>query len=160
MSKPDALRAQLERLLAWRDAHIHFDAAVRGIPPRFRGVVPQGSEHSIWQLVEHIRRAQADILEFCSKRRYTEKRWPDDYWPASPKPPNQAAWARSLNAYRRDLKKLERLVRTQSIDLFSGVPNGDGQTYLREVLLVVDHTAYHVGQIVALRKRLGIWNSR
>ncbi len=158
MGSSDALRTQLVQVLAWRGAHVDFDTAVRGIPARLRGTVPDGWEHSAWQLVEHIRRAQADILEFCTSRKYREKRWPEDYWPASARPSDASSWRKTLQAYRRDLRAAQRLAARPSVDLLAPVPHGDGQTYLREILLVVDHTAYHVGQIVALRRRLGIWN--
>ena len=154
-----ALRAHLVKLLDWPDAHVDFDAAVKGIPPRLRGAVPSGWEHSAWQLVEHIRIAQADILEFCRSAKYREKKWPDDYWPAARAPRNAAAWSRSLTAMRRDRKAFQRLVADQTIDLTTPIPHGAGQTYLREILLTADHTAYHVGQIVALRRQLGIWKS-
>ena len=154
-----ALRAHLVKLLDWPDAHVDFDAAVKGIPPRLRGAVPSGWEHSAWQLVEHIRIAQADILEFCRSAKYREKKWPDDYWPAARAPRNAAAWSRSLTAIRRDRKAFERLAADKTIDLAAPIPHGAGQTYLREILLTADHTAYHVGQLVALRRQLGIWKS-
>jgi uncharacterized damage-inducible protein DinB len=157
MHETHALRGQLSELLAWRDAHADFDAAIRGLPPKLRGTVPAGWEYSAWQLVEHIRIAQADILEFCVSRTYNEKAWPAQYWPKSPRPPSGAAWGRSVATYRRDRRALQRLVRNPSTDLLTAVPNGTGQTYLREILLVADHTAYHVGQIVALRRQLGAW---
>lgn len=153
------LRAHLVKLLDWPDAHVDFDAAVKGIPPRLRGAVPSGWEHSAWQLVEHIRIAQADILEFCRSAKYREKKWPDDYWPAARAPRNAAAWSRSLTAMRRDRKAFQRLAADKTIDLTTPIPHGAGQTYLREILLTADHTAYHVGQIVALRRQLGIWKS-
>jgi len=101
-----ALRAQLVKLLDFEEAHVGFDRAVKGIPPRLRGQLPQGTEHSLWQLVEHLRIAQADILEFCQTAKYKEKKWPDDYWPKSPAPRNAAAWTTSLAAYRRDRMQL------------------------------------------------------
>jgi uncharacterized damage-inducible protein DinB len=111
----------------------------------------------LWQLVEHLRIAQADILEFCRTAKYKEKTWPDDYWPTPLGPRNAAAWTRSIAAYRRDRKALQRLTANLKIDLFSAIPHGTGQTYLREILLVADHNAYHIGQIVTLRRLLGIW---
>lgn len=153
----DALRSHLSQVLAWRDAHADFDNAVRGLPPKLRGVVPAGWEYSAWQLVEHIRIAQADILEFCAARTYKDKPWPAAYWPKSPRPPDAAAWTKSLSAYRRERRALQRLTMNKAIDLMAPVPRGTGQTYLREILLVADHTAYHVGQIVALRRQLGAW---
>jgi uncharacterized damage-inducible protein DinB len=152
-----ALREQFATLLDSKHAHATFDAAVKGMPPRLRGVVAAGWEYSAWQLVEHIRIAQADILEFCVARTYRTKRWPADYWPSRPAPRAAGAWTTSLARYRRDLAALQRLARNPRIDLTAAVPNGTGQTYLREILLVADHTAYHVGQIVALRRQLGVW---
>jgi uncharacterized damage-inducible protein DinB len=153
------LRAHLVKLLDWADAHVDLDAAVKGIPPRLRGAAPSGWEYSAWQLVEHIRIAQADILEFCRSAKYREKKWPDDYWPAARAPRNAAAWSRSLTAIRRDRKGFQRLAADKTIDLTTPIPHGAGQTYLREILLTADHTAYHVGQLVALRRQLGIWKS-
>ena len=151
----DPLRAQIVQLLDWEDAHVGFDKVVGSVAPRFRGVVPEGLPHSIWQLVEHIRFTQADILEFCRSSRYKEKKWPEEYWPASPRP-SAAAWTASLKAFHRDRKALQRLASTTT-DLFAKIPHGSGQTYLRELLLVADHTAYHLGQIVLVRRALGIW---
>jgi len=152
-----ALRAQLVKFLDFGEAHVGFDRAVKGIPARALGTVPPDAEHSLWQLVEHIRIAQADILEFCVSAKYKEKIWPDDYWPKSRAPRSPASWTRSLTVIRRDRKTLQRLAANVKIDLVAPVPHGTGQTYLREFLLVADHTAYHVGQIVALRRRLGNW---
>ncbi|HZP48965.1 MAG TPA: DinB family protein [Vicinamibacterales bacterium] len=151
------LRDHLARSLAWGDAHVTFDAAVAGLPPRLRGVVPPGLPHSAWQLVEHIRLAQADILEFGVSRRYREKQWPADYWPRSAAPPRRDAWMRAIAAVRRDRRALERLVRDSSIDLEAGVPSDPDKTFLREVLLLADHTAYHVGQLILVRRALGAW---
>lgn len=151
------LRAQLVKLLDFEEAHVGFDRAVKGIPARLRGKLPQGAEHSLWQLVEHLRIAQADILEFCKTAKYRAKKWPDDYWPKPLGPRNAAAWTKAIAAYRRDRKALQRLAANTTIDLAAAIPHGTGQTYLREILLVADHNAYHIGQIVALRRRLGIW---
>jgi hypothetical protein len=157
---PDkALRAQLADFIDSRHAHVAFDQALKGLPPRLRGAVPPGFAHSIWQVVEHMRIAQADILQFSVAKRYREKRWPEDYWPSSPAPRNAAAWNKSLADYRRDRKAMQRLALNPRIDLLAPVPNGTGQTYLREVLLVADHAAYHVAQIVDIRRALGAWSS-
>jgi len=152
-----ALRAQLAALLDWSDAHVGFDAAVKGIPPKMRGAVPAGWQYSAWQLVEHIRIAQHDILEFCVAQKYEEKKWPDAYWPKSPAPRSGGAWTASIAAYRRDCRALQRLTRDRRVNLTGAVPHGSGQTYLREILLAADHTAYHAGQLIALRRQLGIW---
>src|SRR3954471_8312722 len=110
MPDDKALRAQLAKFLDWEEARVGFDKAVKGIPPRLRGALPDGSEHSLWQLVEHIRLAQDDILEFCRNPKYKAKKWPDDYWPNSPAPRDAAAWTGSIAAFRRDLKTFQRLV--------------------------------------------------
>ena len=157
MTDEKPLRAQLVKLLDFKEAHVPFDAAVKGIPPRMRGQLPEGAEHSLWQLVEHLRIAQADILEFCVNRKYKEKKWPDDYWPHNLGPRDAAAWTKAIALYRTDRKALQRLTANPHIDLLATIPHGTGQTYLREILLVADHNAYHIGQIVALRRRLGIW---
>lgn len=157
MADDTSLRAHLVKLLDFQDAHVGFDRAVTGIPARLRGDVPAGWEYSLWQLVEHLRIAQADILEFCQTAKYKEKKWPDDYWPKSAAPRNAAAWTKAIAGYRRDRKALQRLAANAKIDLLATIPHGTGQTYLREILLVADHTSYHVGQIVALRRQLGIW---
>jgi hypothetical protein len=152
-----ALRDHLARVLDWEDAHVGFDKAVAGIPAGTRGVRATGFEHSAWQLVEHIRIAQEDILDFCVNATYEEKlKWPDDYWP-DPAPPSDAAWNASLASFARSREKLKALARDVE-DLTAKVPAGKGhQTYLRAILLAADHAAYHVGQIVALRRALGIW---
>ncbi len=153
-----ALRAHIVKALDWEDAHVGFDKAVKGLPAKLRGSVPDGWEYSAWQLVEHIRLAQADILEFCRSAKYHEKKWPEDYWPRSPSPPGAAAWSASLAEIRRDRKAFQRLAADKRIDLAAVIPHGTGQTYLRELLLIADHTSYHVGQLVALRRQLGAWN--
>jgi uncharacterized damage-inducible protein DinB len=157
MSDDEAFRAQLVKLLDFQDAHVGFDRAVKGIPARMRGDVPAGWEYSLWQLLEHLRIAQADILEFCQTAKYKGKKWPDDYWPKSTAPRGAAAWTKAIAAYRRDRKTLQRLAANTKIDLLATIPHGTGQTYLREILLVADHASYHIGQIVALRRQLGIW---
>ena len=154
----EAVRDHLMRALDWEEAHVGFDKAVDGIPPDKRGARAPGFEHSAWQLVEHIRLAQEDIYDFCVNAGYKHTmKWPDDYWPAEPGPADAKAWTGSLGSYARvrdDVKKLARTVP----DLAASVPTGKPQqTYLRAILLLVDHAAYHVGQIVAVRRALGIW---
>ena len=152
------LRAHLERVPDWEDAHVGFDKAVEGIPEGKRGALAAGFEHSPWQLVEHIRIAQDDILDFCVNAKYAHAMtWPDDYWPAGPEPPSQQAWAKSVGQCVRSREALKQLA-CEVKDLAATVPTGSGdQTYLRAVLLAADHAAYHVGQLVALRRALGIW---
>ena len=157
MSSPDPLREQLAKVLDWHDAHVAFDAAVDGIGPAHRGVVPEGMAHSAWQLIEHLRIAQSDILDFCVNAHYREKKWPDDYWPKNPVPPSDAAWDESIASYVRERDAFKQLVGNPATELTAAIPHGTGQTYLREILLVADHAAYHVGQIVLVRRLLGIW---
>jgi hypothetical protein len=155
---PDAaLRAQLSAFLVWPDAHARFDEAVKGVPPTMRGIVPTGLPYSLWQLVEHIRFTQADILEFCVSRRYRTKKWPADYWPSAAAPRTGRAWTLAIRAVRADRTALQRLARDPSVDLFAPIPHGSGQTCLRELLLVADHTAHHVGEMIVVRRLLGIW---
>ena len=151
------VRDHLVRLLEWEDAHVGFDTAVDGIPADQRGARPAGFEHSPWQLVEHIRLAQDDIHDFCINPNYEHKlKWPDDYWPA-PAPSSDASWQASIAAFTDSREKMKTLARNVD-DLTALVPTGKGkQTYLRAILLVADHTAYHVGQLVAVRRALGIW---
>ena len=157
MTKSDPLREQLVRVLDWNEAHADFNSAISRIPPEKRGVTPPGFPHSPWQLLEHLRIAQEDIYDFCVNPNYTEMKWPDDYWPAS-EPPTATAWDESVAAYRRDNDKMKDLVRSQP-DLFARIPHGTSphQTYLRAVLLVANHAAYHLGQLVLVRRMLGIW---
>ena len=151
-------REMLARALDWHDAHADLDAAVDGLAPALRGKVPKGLPYSPWQILEHLRIAQHDIVEFCVAKDYHEMKWPDDYWPKSPAPSNSAAWDRSIEQVHADISRMQELVRDRSIDLNAKVPNGSGQTYLREVLLVIDHNAYHTGQLVLARRLLGAWN--
>jgi hypothetical protein len=152
-----ATRDLLGRALAWEDAHVGFDAAVDGLQPELRGAQPPGLPFSPWQLVEHLRLTQQDILDFCRNPEYGERRWPDEYWPATPEPPTADAWDESLRQYREDRAALQRLAATKGVDLHEPIPHGSGQSILRELLLVADHTAYHVGQLVFVRRLLGTW---
>jgi hypothetical protein len=153
----DPLRDHVVRLLDWPDAHVPFDSAIDGLDTAHRGAVPPGTVHSPWQLLEHLRLAQQDILEFCINPNYTDKAWPDDYWPRQPEPPSPDAWEESIAAYVRDRDALKQLARDPKVDLFASIPHGKGQTYLRELLLIADHTAYHVGQLIVVRRLLGTW---
>jgi len=158
--KDDALlREQLGRLLAWEDAHVGFDTAVDGISAELRGQRPSNLPYSPWQLVEHLRVTQRDILEFCRNPNYQELKWPDDYWPPSAAPPSPAAWDESIRQFRQDRKALQQLAADRQVDLAARIPHGDGQTYLRELVLAADHAAYHIGELVVVRRLLGIWKS-
>jgi len=152
-----ALRDHLVRLLDWEDAHVGFDKAVDGIPADKRGARAPGLEHSLWQLLEHMRLAQDDILDFCVNAAYEHTlKWPDDYWPR-PEPASDAIWNDSIASFERSREQMKALARDVK-DLTATVPTGKGnQTYLRAVLLVADHTAYHVGQLIDVRRALGIW---
>jgi len=155
----DRLRSQLARLLDWEEAHVGFDKAVAGIPAAMRGAQVAGFEHSPWQLVEHLRLAQQDLLDFAVNPQYVHAlKWPDDYWPKDPAPPDPAAWDQSIQAFKADRMRVTQLVQDPTADLFATVPTGEGpQTCLRAILLVADHNAYHLGQLVAVRRALGIW---
>ena len=155
--REDAFRDYLVRVLDWEEAHVGFDKAIDGIPADKRGARAAGFEHSPWQLVEHIRLAQDDILDFCVNPKYHHNlKWPDDYWPAAA-PPHDKAWNDSIASFTRSREQMKALARDVD-DLTANVPTGkDNQTYLRAILLVADHTAYHLGQLVAVRRALGIW---
>lgn len=157
MSHDAAIRDHLVRVLDWEEAHVGFDKAIDGIPADKRGARAPGFEHSAWQLLEHIRLAQEDIYDFCVNPTYVHTMtWPDDYWPAA-EPPSGDAWKQSIASYLRSRDRMKALAREVE-DLTANVPTGKGnQTYLRAILLVADHTAYHVGALVALRRALGIW---
>jgi uncharacterized damage-inducible protein DinB len=160
MSTDNALRAQLAEFLDSCHAHAGFDDVVKGIPVKLRGRVPKGFVHSVWQVVEHIRIAQHDILDFSVNEHYREMKWPDDYWPKAAAPASASAWTKSLANVRADRKSLQRLAGNRRINLIARIPHGSGQTYLRELLLVADHNAHHVAQIIDIRRALGIWTSR
>lgn len=159
MSANDPIRTHVARLLDWGEAHATFDKAVDGVPPAYRGRVPGGLPYSPWQLLEHLRIAQHDLLDFCVNADYREMSWPDDYWPTSPAPPSDAAWDESIAAFRADRDALKALAADPSLDLTAEIPHGSGQTYLREILLAADHNAYHVGELVVTRRLLGIWGN-
>lgn len=159
MNKDTSLRELLARCLDWEDAHVSFDKAVAGIPVALRGKTPRNLPYSLWQLVEHLRITQHDILDFCRNPAYREMTWPDDYWPRSAAPPSAAAWTASLREFRRDRAALQMLAADPDVTLEAAIPHGSGQTYLRELILVADHSAYHVGQLVLVRRLLGLWNA-
>ena len=157
MNQSDILREQLVKLLDWQDAHVNFDAAVENIPPSLQGVRPEGLPYSPWELLEHLRLTQNDILNFCRNPDYKAPKWPDEYWPKTSAPPTPNDWQKSIDAFLADRHYLQSLVADLALDLYAKIPHGDGQTYLREILLVADHNAYHVGELVAVRRLLGVW---
>jgi hypothetical protein len=144
-------------LLTGGHAHATFEQAVKNLPVELRGKAPKGAEHSPWQLLEHLRLAQWDILDFSRNAKYQALKWPDDYWPKEKAPADEKAWDKSVRAFKRDLKEMCALVEDPKTDLFAKISHGDGQTILREALLAADHNAYHIGQLVLVRKMLGAW---
>jgi hypothetical protein len=154
----ETLRQDLLTLLRGGRAHVTFDRAVAGLPVALRGRRPRGLPYSPWQQVEHIRICQWDILEYIRNPSHVSPEWPDGYWPQDPAPPSTTAWARSLRAYREDLRALEALVADPGTDLQAPLPHDPETTILHEVLLVADHTAYHLGQLIVLRRLLGAWS--
>jgi len=169
MKKPDpgtvdqlrrdkALREQVLELLRGGSAHLDFNKAVAGLPAKLRGAKPAGQPHTPWRLVEHMRIAQWDILEFCRDPKHVSPKWPDGYWPPDPAPPDGQAWTRTLRSFRADLKAMQKLVADPAADLLAPIPGGQGQTLLREAMLVADHNAYHLGQLVIIRRLLGAWS--
>jgi uncharacterized damage-inducible protein DinB len=152
-----ALRDHVAALIRWEDAHAGLDQIVDGVPADKWGAAAPGVPYTLWQLLEHLRLTQNDILEFCRNPEYTERRWPEDYWPKESDQPTADAVVGSLAAYREDREALAALALDRKVDLFARIPHGTGQTYLRELLLVADHTSYHLGQMVVVRRALGIW---
>jgi hypothetical protein len=149
-----SLRKHLATLLNMKGAHVKFVETVADFPVAMRGARPQSAPHTAWQLLEHMRMAQADILDFSRNPKYQEKKFPDDYWPSTEAPPSEDAWARSILQFQNDLKEMQDLIADTSHDLLAKLPHGTGQTLLREALVVADHNSYHLGQLVFLRKML------
>jgi hypothetical protein len=152
----DDLRKHLIDLLDMKGAHIDFESAIRDFPAKLRGAKPAGAPHTAWQLVEHMRLAQWDILEFSRDAKHVSPDFPDGYWPVSEAPPNNAEWQKSIRMFRSDLSEMKKLLSNPKLDLYAPIPHGEGQTLLREGLLVADHNSYHLGQLVMLRKTLGV----
>jgi hypothetical protein len=150
-----SLRKHLAELLRMKGAHVNFEAALSGFPAELRGAKPQGAPHSPWQLLEHMRIAQEDILDFSRNPEHQGKKFPDDYWPSTEAPPSEDAWDRSVQQFQKDLKDMQDLVADTKHDLLARIPHGTNQTLLREALLVAYHNAYHLGQLVFLRKMMG-----
>jgi len=153
-----ALREHVLYLLRGGGAHLTFEQGVAGLPAPLRGARAPGAPHTPWQLVEHMRICQWDILDFSVNPDYKEMGF-EEYWPKSAAPPDEVAWEESLRRFRADLKAMEKLVANPKTDLFARIPWGDGQTVLREALLIADHNAYHLGQLVLVRRLLGAWGS-
>jgi hypothetical protein len=155
-----ALREHLLYLLGGGGAHVSFGQAIADFPPWLRGVSPSGLPFTAWRLLEHMRIAQWDILEFSRSAKHVSPEFPKGYWPETDAPSNEAAWDRSARAFEADLRAMRRLVKSPSTDLYARIPRGTGQTILREALLVADHNAYHLGQLVLLRRLLGVWKGK
>jgi DinB superfamily len=156
-TQDDSLRQQIIDLLRGGNAHAKFDQVIAGIPAKMRGRKAPGLPHSPWMLIEHIRIAQWDILEFSRNRKHASPKWPEGYWPKSEAPASATAWTNSIKKIRQELKAMESLVKNSKTDLFAKIPWGDGQTILRQALLIADHNAYHLAQLVDVRRVLGIW---
>jgi DinB superfamily len=152
-----ALREHLVNLLKGGHAHADFDTAIENLPVTLRGKRPPGAEHSPWEILEHLRIAQWDILDFSRNPDYEHIAWPEGYWPKTAAPPDAKAWDKSVRAFRKDLNAICAMVKSPSTDLFAKIAHGDGQTILREALLVADHNAYHLGELVLVRRLLGAW---
>jgi DinB family protein len=151
------LREQLLKFIAWGDAHVDWPEALKRFPAKLRGVRPKRAPHSAWELLEHVRIAQWDILEFSRNPKHVSPDFPSGYWPKSAAPPAPAAWSKSVRAFLRDRKAFQQLVTDPKTDLFGRIPHGSGQTILREVLLAADHNSHHLGQFILVRRLLGAW---
>jgi hypothetical protein len=158
-NRDESLRKHLIELLKGGAAHATFEDVITGIPPKLRGAKPAGFPHSPWMLLEHLRIAQHDILEFSRDAKHVSPDWPKGYWPRAQAPPSAGAWNQSIKKLRHDLKAMQALAANPKNDLFAKIPWGDGQTLLREVLLMADHNAYHLAQLVDVRRLLGVWKS-
>jgi uncharacterized damage-inducible protein DinB len=152
-----ALRQQLQEVLTWHGAHLDWKPALADLPVEKRGLRPAGLPHSAWELLEHARIAQHDILDFCVNPKYKSLEWPSGYWPITPAPPDDAAWQQSIRSFENDARAMARLLEDRNTNIFAKIPHGSGQTILREALLLVDHNAYHLGQFVLVRRSLGAW---
>jgi hypothetical protein len=157
VNQDQALREQLVSLLKGGQAHVHFMDAIDGFPEAKRGAFVEGLPHTGWQLLEHVRIAQWDILEFSRDAKHVSPGFPEGYWPKTPVPPDDAAWEKSVQSFQHDLQEMTKLVKNPKNNLHAAIPHGQGQTILREALLLADHNAYHLGQLVDLRRALGAW---
>ena len=157
MKTDPSLRKHLIELLDGAQAHATFDNVVSDFPEKFRGKIPAGLLHSGWMMLEHLRVAQHDILDFSRNAKYQALKWPDDYWPKKAAPASNAAWNKSVKSFHADLEAMKKLVGDPKTDLFAKIPWGDGRTILREAMLLADHTSHHLGQLLDVRRLLGIW---
>ena len=160
MSDDKSVRDHLLNLLVGRQAHVNLEPVVAGFPEELQGKRPEGIPYSGWQLLEHLRIAQWDILEFSRDSQHVSPQFPEGYWPKSPEPPDEDAWGQSSASFQEDLQAMADLVTDPATDLYAPIPHGTGQTILREALLIADHNAYHLGQLVLIRRLLGAWEER
>jgi DinB superfamily len=158
MKNDKVLREHVLDLLIGEGAHVNFEGAVKDMPAGLRGLRPKGGAHSPWEVLEHLRIAQWDILEFVRNPRHVSPEFPGGYWPDAQAPLSEKAWEESADGFRKDLRELAALVADESTDLLAAIPHGDGKTLLREALLAADHNAYHLGEMVVLRRVLGGWS--
>ena len=158
MTHDESLRNHLRDLLSKKQAHVDFEGAIAGLPAELRGARHPAVPHTPWRLVEHLRIAQWDILQFCLGPDHVSPEFPEGYWPEGDAPPDPGAWDRSVEGFRADLGAMITLATDPETDLCAPLPRGDGQTILREALLVADHNAYHIGQLVVVRRLLGAWD--
>lgn len=159
MATDKSLREHVVNLLKGGGAHVSFDDAVKDLPADLRGKRPKGADHSPWEILEHLRIALWDILEFTRDPKHVSPEFPSGYWPKTQAPPDAKAWDKSVHAFRADAKALADLVADDSTDLLARLPHGDGQTVLREALVAADHNAYHLGELVLVRRLLGAWSA-
>jgi len=158
MQKDKLLREHLVKLLMSQDAHVDFATAIKDLPAHARGQRPKGAEHSPWEVLEHLRIAQWDLLEFAVNAKHKSPEFPAGYWPKTQVPASEAEWDGSVKSFGNDLKRFCDLVSAESTDLFAKIPHGEGQTVLRQALVTADHNAYHLGELVLLRRMLGAWH--
>jgi DinB superfamily len=157
MKKQRSLQEHLVELLKGGQAHVDFESTVKNWPANLQGKKPEGAAHSAWEVLEHMRIAQRDILEFTRNPKHVSPEFPAGYWPKTQAPPDNKAWNKSADAFRSDLKAMIKILESKSTDFFGPLAHGDGQTILREALLVADHNAYHLGELLLLRRLLGAW---
>ena len=158
ISNETILKHQLVEVITKGNAHASFEEVVEGIPIKHLGAKPGNLPYSIWQLVEHIRITQKDILEFSRNPQHISPEWPDEYWPEQDAPANEQEWLQSLDHIKKDRKAFIDLLNDPSADLYTQYAHGEGQNLLREALLIADHTSYHMGEIIVLRRILNDWN--
>ena len=150
----DRTREEVLALLQGGNAHVAFDNTIKDFPAKLRGAKPKGAPHTAWQLLEHMRIAVWDILEFSRNAKHVSPDWPEGYWPSTEKPPSDAAWKNSIASIKKDVETMAKLVSDPKTDLYAKIPHGTGQNILREALLIADHNSYHIGQLVLLRRLL------